>query len=752
MEPRGIDTASSRQLWVDFQRYGALLAPGNGIAESRTSLNDSAVYDAIRRLVLQQVRILHRRQFISYAVTNGKSVLKFRRFAYGMHRDVPADAFEHIAPPLAPVLSGDIIEGETYVVRGSASDRIHYAGRTISPGQTFVGIRRQTRYKTTGSASVRIHNGIRTVARPRGWTNRWVMSLQTQPYGLGAANIYKPDAYADHFQWHNPCLWQLQYGGSDQLEAHVNYGETVNVDEVPTGSGRYTKSINPAKVSISYINPEAPDAYNYAEGANSGGTPSADFYRACQIYRPPVEIESVTSEAGIDGHEVVTITFTRRLDHDPIEPASVDPDPTTWSPSEIANLTFGETYRTPSNALREYALHLALGYQVSRKLGDIAWSPLGSNWPSGVFGSGYPRFIFTALIHEPYADANNITDGYDTRAIFETLFQVETALRAGCEGFLDPVSTAALNNCRAGESGCVADSKGLYDYLWENLLYQAVGNRYVSPLPRAIRADNPAGYGPLPNTRLFADTFNALAAATDLLTACRVVLPCKLMQKQTTVEGHAFLSEDDIDECGYSSGASYYYGSWNGRPPEADTPSTPTDVDFEEVSFVTATCGAGISHAYPNWSVDVSITTADWKFALVDPNAAYAIPEAWRDEVVGGRLGTLFCRETMRFMATNGNTWRPDACQDRFEFDTRPDCALESTIQDTSDCFWGVAGTLDPGRPSPGWMYVGYDSAFPPVSCTGGPGYSIFLTPLFAEPPVFIQAQLLPPASSAAPS
>lgn len=750
MEPRGIDTVVSRQISTDFARYGCLLSPGDGIVESRTALSDAAVYDAVRRLILQQVRILHRRQFISYAVTGGKSVLKFRRFAYGMHRDVPADAFEHIAPPLAPVLSGDLVEGETYVVRGSAGDRIQYAGRTITPGTTFVAIRRQRKYKTTGNAEVRIHNGIRTVARPRGWTNRWVMSLQTQPYALGAANIYKADAYADHFQWHNPCLWQLLYGGNDAFEAHVNYGETVNIDEVPTGSGRYTKSINAARVSISYINPEAPDAYNYAEGANFG-TPSADFYRACQIYRPPVEVESVTSEAGVDGQEVVTITFTRRLDYDPVAPAAVDEDPLAWPPADLSNIAFGQTYRTPDNALCEYARHTVdPTYQVQRKLGDIAWAPSASNWPAGVFGSGYPRFIFTALIPEPYADANNVLDGYDTRAVFETLFQVETALRAGCEGFLDPVSTAALNNCRAGETGCVADSKGLYDYLWENLIYQAAGNRYVTPFPAAIRPDNPAGYGPLPNTRLFADVFNALAAATDLLTACRVTLPCKLVQKQTTHTGTLYLTEDDIDDCGYASGASYSYGSWYGTPPAATVPGSPTDAGFEEVSFVTALCGAGLSHTYPIWAITSAITTAEWRFSLVDPNAAYAIPTAWRADVIGGQLGTLFCRQVAVYDATNGNYWRPEACGERFPFDTA--CGLEQIVRETSDCYWGVAGTLDPGKPAAGWMYWGYDGSFPPLNCTGGPGQSIFLTPLFAEPPVFIQSQLLPPGSSAAPS
>jgi hypothetical protein len=63
-------------------------------------VNDNPVYDAARRFTREHVKILGRRQFVSYEVAGGKSILRFLRYVNypGIDADT-LDCFKGIAPP-----------------------------------------------------------------------------------------------------------------------------------------------------------------------------------------------------------------------------------------------------------------------------------------------------------------------------------------------------------------------------------------------------------------------------------------------------------------------------------------------------------------------------------------------------------------------------------------------------------------------------------------------------------------------------
>jgi hypothetical protein len=184
-------------------------------------------------------------------------------------------------------------------------------------------------------------------------------------------------------------------------------------------------------------------------------------------------------------------------------------------------------YRTTENALREYLLQQQSGRRAGNAgAGDAAYT---SGLPTGgdVFGTVFPTLIFTKDIPEPCLDGNaTLEPGTDSPALSEHLRLVELYLRAGCEGFVDGRESAA--------QACDNSNTTLYDYTFENLMFDADQNRHVPLLPVDVRPDNPQGHGPMPMTYLYAGTFNTLARAVNRLRTARLMLPMTLEHRVTT--------------------------------------------------------------------------------------------------------------------------------------------------------------------------------------------------------------------------
>lgn len=667
----------SAEIERDVREKGCI-APRSGNAYPAgvgEAVNLDPVYDATRRLATSMVRFVNRRQFVSYAVANGKSILRLRRYVQGPNNAI-IDAFAGIAGAIA---------------------------HTAPAG---------------------------------GWTNEWVMLLQTHVMGLGAGNLYKPDAYGDYFTFNQRALFRLAYGGTLTFSRHVNYNYSVGLTEVEPGVWR--RQLNGERVQTSYLSPEAPDGYRYAEGANGnlGDLPSVAFYRSCRIYEPPAEIESAELE---NKGQIVKLTFTGRLRSHEDAKETVDPDAATWSDAEIASLR-EEDYRTDDNALREYALQIARGTTPSWKVGDAAWHGSMINKPTRTSGSVLPHFVFVKLIPEPSEDGNDRNDDSDTRCTIDQLLQAEITLRAACEGFVDVQSTARLNDCEKSGEYCNSAGHGLYDFTWENLGYQAHGNRWIPALSLAVRADNPPAHGPLPRTRMYADTFNALASGVDLLTEARVMLPFSLQTKRTTLYGtSATFDDSQLDPvCGFASGATLYHGAMNANFPKPDTIGPPTDTEWQADTQVEAVSSGYLQvPSVGAWSLGSLRRSVQWRLALVDPNAAEAIPEAWRERIVAGDLSSMFCRYyDDRFVTHLGVGSGPAECAGFNPFS----CDLTVHQNAFAECVWKRAGTEDMGRPRDGWTFLAVNGA---AACEFGSQTYQLLTPLQSDPPVAITIPLV---------
>jgi hypothetical protein len=120
-------------------------------------------------------------------------------------RNSRLDMWDGIAPPLDPVVSGDLLEGETYIVHGTTGS-VTYRGGTYRSGATFRAGTDHA-FQRHGDCQLYIYDGIRHAARKGGTTNEWVMLLETHCYHPSVSSIWKADAYSDYWAFNQRCLF-----------------------------------------------------------------------------------------------------------------------------------------------------------------------------------------------------------------------------------------------------------------------------------------------------------------------------------------------------------------------------------------------------------------------------------------------------------------------------------------------------------------------------------------------------------------
>lgn len=448
------------------------------------------VYEAARAMFIERLRLIPRQQLSSYSVTGSASVFEFTR--HTSVSGVSLDMWAGIAPPKEEIASGKIGNGIRYKVVGGTS--VEYNGISHAAGTQFTGVEEATTYtKTAGTEKVKQVDGIITVAPQHSLTNEWTMFLSSAPFNTTDLPI---DAYNDALA----MLFNRAHFASDELSgglfSHIQPGSLPNPSAM--------------------LNPEAPSGWNYPSGVNwlssaTDATRSA-YFRSNRIYRPDYQILSVTSS---DDDTTVTVTLDRQLDNIP------EPDPA------------GGVYaqRTDENAVLDY-LDYATGGGVDgncrRRLGDQA----GGGNDSFVGGCCVPRFYLTKLIPRAREDTpeNDTPEPEDTRMLAHEARWAEFVESSICEGFLDP---AAL------EAGACSRPPNLK---WAELCRQAFSEPFIGLMPITVRDDNPKGYGPFPNTNLYADQFNRLAGAVNKLYAFLVEIPLDMESRVVKTVGRSTLS------------------------------------------------------------------------------------------------------------------------------------------------------------------------------------------------------------------
>jgi hypothetical protein len=749
VDGRGYDYEQALEIWESYAQYGCILnSISPGPRQTPEWINDNPVYDAARRFTRDHVRILGRRQFLSYEVTGGKSVLRFYR--YVSYPGIPADTldcFKGIAPPNTPESSGSLIIGETYIVRATSGTITHH-GASFGNGQTFVAL--DTDFQEHEDAKLFIYNGIRATALPKSWSNRFCMFLQTKCYHPSESSIWKKEAYADYFAWNQRCHFYSGSATSARFRRHVtyNYGVEVTARDDATG-------YDPRQLAMStqaqYIAPEAPSGYNYALNANISGS-SQDFFKSCQIYQAPYEIESATIELDGLGREIVKLVFNRRFDSHEDAPATVNPDPMAWSGGEVTALQ-GESYRTDDNAIREFARHQAdPSYHCTFKTGDSGTNSGVAFTPDNPFGSCYPHFFFVHLLPEPFEDDNEISEPEDTRATIDLLLQAETYIRYMCEGFIDDRTSMEIT-CKTGEGS-------LYDYRFKNLCFDAFQGTSIGAFALSVRPDNPSGFGAQPNTWMYADVFNRCAQCLNLMTRARVYLPFVVECSSQT-----YGDEVPVSPSWFVSGSETcspdgpYKVAYTGAPPSANTVTNAWSDwgDCGGVAVASATSGINLFNCPGGGTSSQFLLHTDrsetrWR-VNIPTDAIYAIPAAWRSllESIGGFIGH---RDTIKCAATAQETTDindSEGCCHTFQ-QPCPGFFFDGTTGwknmgcqeyvNTSECVMLDAGTLSPETPSAGTFMAGHTVEADPVRCGNISSVSIDVQ-VYTEPGFYVAIPLI---------
>lgn len=524
VDGRGPDEEQARVIGETYHAKGCLLNwhQQGTTQETEAELSTNAVLDSIRRWS-KCVRMLRRQDLVAYGVQDGKSILWFRRLVWGEDGTPAVDQWNGLGPSRTKVPQGGLREGVTYEVRSGV---ITYAGTDYQPGQTFTA---SAEKEWKGGDGVYEHTGIFHAAPAGGTTNQWLMDVVLHPYHSSDTSAWWAPGFADWYPVFNRCHFgSPEISNSPQALWHMGYGQRI--------SGTYG----------GVLVPESPSGYNFmpispswlgrtsVNEVDCGGNATCEswmegFYRSCQLYQAPAEIEKVEAVTGTDGTELVKVTLTGRLQHCDTAPSSISEDPSTWSAATIA----AEPYRTLENGIREYLLNQYFGDQCtagdeppynvggpSGQPGNAAANTSFYTFPDDPWGSCFPTFILTRLVPEPYQDTNESQDSSDTPFTSDEVNQMELYLRCMAEGYVDG-ATSLDYACRLGVYT-------VFDFSFENLCKQAFGGRWIQVLPESVTGTRGEGFGPLPNTEAYAEIFNQLSRAVNLLTKVRIMLPMRL--------------------------------------------------------------------------------------------------------------------------------------------------------------------------------------------------------------------------------
>jgi len=639
----------------------------SGLPGSFAEVNTNAFYEAARRMS-RWVRIVSPLQIVGYAVENGKSVLWFRRYS--------------------------VLRPENDLFGGITGEIAHEAP-------------------------------------PGGWTNEWLMDVWLKNWNPNDSSEWKLESYGYYWAISDRCtlgepklalptqgewLWHIAYG-----QRAAGYGNLL----AETAPGyRYGKLAD----TVRWMNQPS-------GGLCSGDPTCVNFYKSCRIYEPPAEVDS--AEAVLEnGIELVRITLTSRLRSTYGEtggaPGSISRDMSTWDRATIS----AEPFRTPENAIRLWLLARDnADYDNVLVPGDKA----RNSSLTDIYAAIVPHFYFVKLIPKPYEDENDTQDVSDTPLWSDSWAQIDFTLRAMCEGFVDEQATLEMNQCTVSGVDCIDLGHDLYDYTYESLCYQAFGGRWLGLMPTEAtdetdetetRSPDPMGFGPLPNTRACAEVFNRAAAAVDLLTKARVMLP-----GQTTCNYHTYYPAapkpvDYVTEgiCGSTScGATWKIAVNSTAPAATEWDSSTGPTDCTSTAIWARTIGVISCDGAGNYSLSSQRITVDYRWSFTDPEAEYAVPESWRD-MLPTCLGGMFClrEESITYQATPSGTTECGHLSWVFSCDIQP-----VILQQTGRCVMMTNGTLDCGaQPNGGVHFDGHTYIGVPIVCGAGPERSIEAVPL----------------------
>ena len=683
LDTRGTDWEYSREITNNYFKYGCLLNLNGAISveQQEEAVNTNPVFDASRRYVNSYTRTINgtdmripgRPLLVGYevsesyagSVTSSKSILYFEKF----HTDV---------------------------------------GLTTATTELFSGM-----LNTEDSAS----NGIITTAPYQGYTNEWLMDMCTKPYHPDEDSIWEVGLYANYYPYINRC---------HILPDPLN---EINPSHRNPKLFSFFQELRPdmaTELREELYSPESLTAYNY-DGSPQINKVTYDvagddnyltgsrFYKSCQVYPKPYELESVQAIAG----NRVKVVFSTRLQHTDTAPNIIANNVAGWDFDTVR----AEEYRTDENALRLFLLkQYNNGYNTGPGYGDLS---LHSWHYADVYAAIYPTFFFTKLISKPY-----VNDGIETTGSLDysgslprayDLQLVETYVKSICEGFVDG-HTSETTNCRSDDRTQQMD----YDYTFSSLCYDAFSGSCINNISTTIRSDNPKTFGPLPDMVMNTTVFNQLGSCINKLTKVRLPLPWQMQVRVKTYED-SFAVVPDVD----SGGCSWYSSrgiKYAFVPPVATTLIN-TGIWTAEDSF-TARTDMTFNCNGSGWLATVSRRTGEVRLSVQDELAWYALNDDLRGLVSGsnGSGGIYGFEDVTRVSYTVVETATPEqskGCNEDANYWESPTPGLWfdriETIDNEPACKYFTTDTeIDAGQLSVSDAAFGFSSQYGLAESTCG--------------------------------
>ena len=601
LDATGITQANANDLYRSYLTNAAIVSGVSGLRSVTAAINTTPAYEAARRMSQAMMRIIRRQECVSYEVTGGKSVVRFKRHAFG---ERSADIFKGIAPD--ETTATDIKPGTVYVCRSHTGGTIIYKGIAYTLNQRFTGEADDSTFEATGDALCLEYEGIKSTAQPKGWTNEWLMTMETKVYHPSDSSLWKEDNYADWYLRNNRCMFYATAAMPLPLAA---------VTDIPNDVS--------GEPSYLHLSPEAPSGWNFTLGMNSdlSSVDGDGWCKSCQIYRAPYEIESATVEFDSAGRDIVKLVFKTRFQTNDLAVSSVNVDPTAWDgDGTLNNIRVTQTYRTDDNAMCEFIAKERLGKHGVWKTGDAAADSTITGTPDNPFGSILPTFFFTKLMPKPYEDGNDTWNPNDSRIGIDPFLMAEIKLKAWCEGCIDGVSTQS-NICGGGGK--------TYDYKFENLCFDAFGGSQI--------CDFKSGHGPMVNTKLRGSMFNKIASCINLLNRFRVDGLMKFELRQILSSGS--VDKEPTSGSGQCPPAAGLQWDFSGCPPSTIPTSTGS---WGSIPFVAEAIGSSHQCGPSGGSLAFNHDRTDIEFRYA-PNAGFenAIPTLVQDLLDNGSIGVI---------------------------------------------------------------------------------------------------------------
>jgi len=375
----GWDYPSAKEIGDNYFATGCIVNGQECAVNNEPNIQDNPVYEANRRMLRENFRLLKRESFQGYEVVGGKAVLLFGRTTAG---SPGLDIFSGFAPPLTAIPSGALLSGVEYRVKG-VSGAVNYGGSIYPIGATFTALPGIRDYTMTGEASPHQINGIITVAPQSGQTNEWSLFLGFTTYDGGALSL---EDYSDPAGMMISRCSLLGFGlsssGGGLSETMAAMADTH--PQLP-------------------IDPKTPAGWIYAERANQYA--SNTFFNSCKIYQPDYVVERIEYDEA--GRVKVTLSGPLR--------------------------TATATERQDDNGLTDYRTFITGGVGCPKRIGDNASDPVSDI----TNGSCVPRFHFTRQMPRVHEDGNDTQEDTDTRCLASRMQWMDWALDAMAPGYLD---------------------------------------------------------------------------------------------------------------------------------------------------------------------------------------------------------------------------------------------------------------------------------------------------------------------------